>query len=368
MKNDNNITEPWTPISTWRRNTVDSYELSESFDNLTCDLLATKYIWRGHFESNFRTLTPGHLVDLYASVQEIWYRLQDFYQMAVDSNGVSDAYDNTAGDYLESLERDYLFEIELLKVISKSHEWSAGISAGVLGIIDAQFYADEFKGVHRAMLTPVVVKPWVAPSAPVMTIPEKPSVILKVLKVSDDAPRVNAGLDDIFYCKPIVIGLLVDEDVNIGDRIVVKTAGWNNKEKLLINPAFDGLAERGCPCSDMKEVMEAEYTFDLSSEIVLHEKKWYDKWLSENWLIVGYYEIEHTGMSKYKSVKGVYDSNGVARYREQDKYHGVETDFSSLYDTASSDDEYTVAYTEDDIYQLNIKKKPAVSKKKLEST
>ena len=84
---------------------------------------------------------------------------------------------------------------------------------------------------HREMLQVVCVSPWDAPECPPLQIPEKPAVVLDVMCVGIDS--VTAGIDDVFQPIIMVEHLEVDEELVVGDRIIVKAAKLDKRNNML---------------------------------------------------------------------------------------------------------------------------------------
>lgn len=296
--------------------------LQDTIEDIRIELTDMVYLWMGHANFQFATLTPDVLTELNYRCLQLKKMIRDFLSDVdvILRNNKIDDYGMMAGDY-EDLIHNMEFELELLQVIQKSYEFSSGKSQGMDGLVDLSFYDTHFKGYKRHLLNPVTVTPWIIPEVPKLTVPERPSVVLKVTKVSDCAPRISAGLDDIFYEQPLVVELLVDEDVKVGDIIIVKTDGWKGIGHELQKPEYDGLAEPDCPCSEMTEVMEVEYNFDLEFELEQHEARWRKQWIDKHFKFETEHEIRMSGKVTYhdllnpRKVKKVI--GGWTEYKEE---------------------------------------------------
>lgn len=273
------------------------YDLCNEIENTSLDIrseLKRIYtFWLGLYLTGFRACTPKHLTALYNDVLRVYNRFDVFCEDCQAMGGLScPNTGNTGVDFEQNLFDEMRFEMTLMPIIAKSYEFSSGQSTGKLGICnDSEWYDDNYPGIYRELLRIHTVKPWEMPPVPEMGIPERPSVILKVLSLSDSAPRVSAGFDDVFCTEPIVRDLLVDEDVSVGDCIIVKSSGWEGFGCELQSPEYDGLAEPGCPCSDVPEVMSVEYAFDAEEERRKHIANHTSKWLTANWKVMTYTEI-----------------------------------------------------------------------------
>lgn len=132
------------------------------------------------------------------------------------------------------------------------------------------------------------------------------------------------GFDDIFCNEPIGREILVDDEVRVGDRVIIKTSGWEGLGHEMQKPEYDGLAEPDCPCSEMTEVMEAEYNFDLEFELEQHEAKWRKQWMDKHFTFKTEHQIMTSGKTTYnvfnnpKKAKGVIVDNDV--WTEYDEY------------------------------------------------
>jgi hypothetical protein len=277
-------------------------DASDLFQNelqdIKMDLQDLVHRWMGHANFVWATLTPDHLTELNARCgyikKNIGLFLEDVYRV-LGTRG-SDSYYQTAADYEDEIYCNHEFELNLMQVIQKSFEFSSGQSQGMDGIIDLEWFEQKYAGTWmRRLLNPVAVKPWNMPAAPAFIVPERPRVILKVLSIADCAPRISVGLDDIFCDKPIGTGILVDDDVRVGDRVIIKTSGWKGLGHEMEKPEYDGLAERDCPCSDMVEVMEAKYNFDLEFELERHEAQWRKSFLEKHFTLRTEGEIKESG-------------------------------------------------------------------------
>lgn len=312
----------------WNRMDDDElYDASSSFQNtledIKIELKDIVNLWLGHHNFRFATLTPEHLAVLNERCgyikKTIRYFLEDTYKVLGTRS--QDHYGLTAADYEDSV-YEHEFELELMQVIRKSFEFSSGKSQGLDGIIDTKHFDEHYSGYKRELLRPVTVKPWNIPAPPKVVAPERPSVILKVLSLSDSAPRVSAGFDDVFCIEPLVRELLVDDDVQVGDHIIVKTSGWSGFGSELNKPEYDGLAEPACPCSDMGEVLEAKYDFDLETEEEKQKASWRINWLEEHFTLRTEDEIRRSGRSalqylenpKMKKVKYSYTPDNMEEF------------------------------------------------------
>jgi hypothetical protein len=278
------------------------YDASNTFQNtaedIRLELRDLAYLWMGHANFQWETLTPAYLSELNSRClklkKAIRYFLGDVHSV-LGTYG-HDHYHMTAADY-ENMIYQSEFELELMQVISKSFEFSSGKSQGLDGIIDNDWLDKHFEGWQRRLLKPITVRPWETPPAPKLVAPERPRVILQVLSVSDSAPRVSVGFDDIFCTDPIGREILVDDDVRVGDRVIIKTSGWEGLGHEMLNPEYDGLAEPDCPCSEMSEVMDAKYNFNLEYEQKKLEDNWHQSWMDEHFKHRDEYDIRESGRS-----------------------------------------------------------------------
>lgn len=288
-----------------------SNSLQNALEDIQLELQDLVYLWTGHANFNWATLTPAHLTELNTRCgfikKSIRYLMDDAYRVL--GTRVADNYSMTSADYEDAIYCHHEFELNLMQVIQKSFEFSSGKSQGIDGIIDLKWFQEKYAGTWQLrLLKPITVKPWVTPAAPELVVPERPRVILKVLSVSDSAPRISVGFDDIFCNEPIGREILVDDDVCVGDRVIIKTSGWEGLGHEMRQPEYDGLAERDCPCSEMDEVMEAVYTFDPEFEQKMHEAHWRSNWLEKHFTLRTEDEIRRSGKTTYDDcTKLVYD-------------------------------------------------------------
>lgn len=287
-------------FESWNMSEDELYDASNSFDttveDIKLELRDLVYLWLGHSNFLWATLTPLNLFELNKRCSYIRKTVQLFFEDVYRVLGPvkSDSYGRMMADY-EDLIYQFEFEWELMQVIQKSYEFSSGKSQGMNGIIDLDLYDKKYTGWQRKILTPITVAPWKIPPPPRLVAPERPRVILKVLSVEDGAPRVSVGFDDVFCSDPIGVGILVDEDVKVGDCVIVKTSGWQGIGHEMVKPEYDGLAEPDCPCSEIDEVMEARYDFDLEVEQAMLETKWNDSWLNKHFKIESETAIRQSG-------------------------------------------------------------------------
>lgn len=274
------------------------YMHDDELENITRDLQYTSEeiqfelknlvkVWAGHCSYNWSTLTPDYLSALNTRCKDIKNSMRVFFEELYRVLGTrhSDAVGLTAMDYEDAI-WNLEFELEMMQVIRKSYEFSSGESQGVDGIVDLEMYRQKYNDARLNLLTPITVKPWVVPPAPKLLIPDRPRIILKVLSVSDSAPRVSLGFDDIFFDKPIARDVLVDEEVHVGDMVIVKISGWSGSlDDEVHMPEYDGLAEPGCPCSNISDVMEAKYDFDYEAELVKHQSRWVQEHMERHFTI-----------------------------------------------------------------------------------
>lgn len=247
--------------------------LDSAINAIKDDLEYIVNIWFGHYSFSFATLTPGHLEDLYRSCNQVKYDISGFFEMVHRFLGSEnkDIRGWTVSDYEYDL-LQHEFELELIKIIQNSFILSSGNGDTLNEIIDPS----HFEYYQQLLLHSVVVEPWCMPEFPEVVAPERPSVILKVTSLSNSGSYVTAGLDDVFCTEPLVKGLFVDEDVKVGDHIIVKTSGWTGMGKKLDNPEYDGLAESNCPCSDASDILAAKYDFDPEREKIAQKNTWFN--------------------------------------------------------------------------------------------
>lgn len=286
------------------------YDTSNAFQNTLEDLRYEfrdlVYLWLGHANFRWSTLTPERLTTLNTRCRHINKTIPRFLEAVHRVFGTrgSDHYGMTAFDYEDAIYCDYEFELNLMQVIQKSFEFSSGKGQGLDDIIDFKCFEQKYADTWMLpLLKPVIVKPWDVPATPALVVPERPRVILKVLSVSDSAPRISVGLDDIFCNEPIARDILVDDDVRVGDRVIIKTSGWEGLGHEMKKPEYDGLAEPNCPCSEMTEVMEAEYNFDLEFELKQHDDRWYEMWMDKHFTFKTEDEIRSSGKSTHDAMR-----------------------------------------------------------------
>jgi len=196
--------------------------------------------------------------------------------------------------FIELIDK-YEFEMNLMRTIIKSYEFSTRKSQGARGILDIQSWVEEYGKDWLEFFMPVTVTPWKMPEAPPLVVPEKPRLVLKVSKLHESMPRINVSLDDIFLQKCLASEVLVDEEVQLGDKVVVKTTGWDKANDVLINVEYDGLADAECPCSTYENCMEVKYNFDESTELHKHQMQWVSAWLDKHFDVRKNDEIESIG-------------------------------------------------------------------------
>jgi hypothetical protein len=170
-------------------------------------------------------------------------------------------------------------------------------SAGEIPFTNVKSDAADF---HQKMLTVQCVAPWKCPPAPDMEVPERPSVVLKVIGLRD--PRcASIGFDDVFLSDVLVDELYADEDLKIGDRVIVKIDEWNGFGHYLISPEYYGLAEPNCPCETPETLAEVRYEFDIESERRKHEANHKQNWVKDNFVSQSYQRILDIGRGQWMS-------------------------------------------------------------------
>ncbi len=316
---DSNVYGTWS---------IMSYEANKEFTSLfqkevkriKAELEDIANLWAGHYNFHFDSLTQECLTVLNERCAKVENDISCFRRRinTVLGSQYEDHSCHSAKDYINSIQENE-FEIELMKVIRKSFELSSGIPQESSSI--NQDYWNVLDGRKRYLSLTVKVEPWETLACSKVVAPERPSVILKVLSLSDSAPRVSAGFDDVFCIEPLVRELLVDDDVQVGDHIIVKTSGWSGFGSELNNPEYDGPAEPDCPCSDMGEVLEAKYDFDLDYEEEKQKAIWRINYLEKHFTLKTEDEIRQSGRSALqyienpkKNVKYSYTSNDMEEY------------------------------------------------------
>lgn len=254
-------------FGTW---SIMSYEANKEFTSLSqkevkrikAELEDIANLWAGHYNFRFDSLTQECLTVLNERCAKVENDISCFRRRinTVLGSQYEDHSCHSAKDYINSIQENE-FEIELMKVIRKSFELSSGIPQESSSI--NQDYWGVLDGRKRYLSLTVKVEPWETLVCQKVVTPERPSVILKVLSLSNSGLSVSAGFDDVFYNEPIVRELLVDEDVKVGDHIIVKTIGWSGLGNELIDPEYDGLAEDDCSCSDIDDVLAVKHDFEL---------------------------------------------------------------------------------------------------------
>ncbi len=280
----------WDDLTHNEKEEVTKYFQSKFFW-ITASLNDITRFWCGHHFFGFNTLTPDCLTSLKMQCETIWDEILKLTRITHGMLGLKekDLVNMSANDYAKVVDLNQ-FEIELMKVILESFELSSGEHVEPYGDIDEVYVKNQY-GYRRDLLRVFQVTPWEPPVFPEVVVPERPSVILKVLSLSKCAPRVSAGLDDVFYTEPIVRELLVDEDVQVGDHIIVKTSGWPGFGLELIKPEYDGLAEDDCPCSSIDAVFEAKYDFSRN----LEKSRQKLNWLNTHFVVLSNTEIYSKG-------------------------------------------------------------------------
>lgn len=143
------------------------YDTSNSFQNTLEDLRMEfqdlVYLWLGHANFVWSTLTPDELTILNQRCdyikKTVRYFLEDVYRV-LGTRG-SDDYGMTAADYEDEIYCNHEFELSLMQVIQKSFEFSSGKSKDLDGIIDLEWFEQKYAGTWMLrLLKPVTVKPW----------------------------------------------------------------------------------------------------------------------------------------------------------------------------------------------------------------
>ena len=134
------------------------------------------------------------------------------------------------------------------------------------------------------MLQIVQVTPWEMPPCPPLSIPERPAVVLDVMRVGEG--HVSAGWDDVFNPIVMVEYLPVDEELCVGDKIIVKGSKWNPKTSLIQEPEYDGIAEQDCPVSTEEELLELKYTFNPEKEQAKLLERHKKAWMRQHWKLL----------------------------------------------------------------------------------
>lgn len=134
------------------------------------------------------------------------------------------------------------------------------------------------------MLQIVQVTPWEMPPCPPLSIPERPAVVLDVMRVGEG--HVSAGWDDVFNPIVMVEYLPVDEELCVGDKIIVKGSKWNPKTSLIQEPEYDGIAEQDCPVSTEEELLALKYTFNPEKEQAKLLESHKKAWMRQHWKLL----------------------------------------------------------------------------------
>lgn len=322
----------------------DSFELIAELDSHCNELLdvliSVTSLWFGYAKYNYDNLTPDSLELLYNEVTYFFHAWKVFGRLCANAEAscshLVDVY-----EFEEKIAK-YIFEIDILRVIAKSYEFSSKKSVGMIGIIDLNNLAAEHGESYMNVLTPVVVRPWVVPTMPEIVIPDKPRAVLVVSKVHDSAPRINVALDDVFMNQDVATEILVDEDVNVGDKVVILSNGWDAKNNTLECAQYDGLADIECPCMDHIQLTTLKYDFDLEKETAKLQDAWKLTWLQENFHLMSAKDIQREGTELHaafdelnrKPFDRIYHTNARPRYyseRYDDDYLSYEDPYGNPY-------------------------------------
>lgn len=154
-----------------------SNSLQNALEDIQLELQDLVYLWTGHANFNWATLTPAHLTELNTRCgfikKSIRYLMDDAYRVL--GTRVADNYSMTSADYEDAIYCHHEFELNLMQVIQKSFEFSSGKSQGIDGIIDLKWFQEKYAGTWQLrLLKPITVKPWVTPAAPELVVPERP--------------------------------------------------------------------------------------------------------------------------------------------------------------------------------------------------
>lgn len=262
-------------------------ELFDEFDpsdmdvlrGIACDLKLEKdaitRLWFGLFKTNFEALTPSVLTKLNERCKKIAalsVEQDKFYQKCQEAYCDQDELDEL---YVASTK----FENKVIECIMNSWIMSSGqpVAKQKPNLTNVQI-PDKF---DKKMLQYIKVEPWEMPPCPPLIIPERPSVILEVMKVQENS--VTAGLDDVFNPLVMAKDLVVDEELFVGDRIIVKGSKWDSITSLIQDPEYDGLAEPACPLSTTDDLLKLEYTFNAKKEQKQLLEKHKEDWESMHW-------------------------------------------------------------------------------------
>lgn len=292
-------------------NEISYNDIFEEFEYMTNSilqcLLDTSVCWCGHVKLAHRALTPSRLEYLFHDAD---YCLSEYLKLAASIDeasawmtdnpdmGLAQVAENLWG-FIEEIDK-YEFEMILMRTIIKSYEFSTKKSQGARGVLDIQSWVEDYGKDWLDFFMPITVTPWKMPEAPPLVVPEKPRLVLKVSKLHECMPRINVSLDDIFLQKCLASEVLVDEEVQLGDKVVVKTTGWDKENDVLIKVEYDGLADAECPCSTYENCMEVKYDFDESAERRKHEMQWESAWLNKHFDVRTHDEIQKIGSQTHR--------------------------------------------------------------------
>jgi hypothetical protein len=198
-------------------------------------------------------------------------------------------------------------------------------------------YAD----LSEKMLIRHVVTPWVCPPVPELVIPERPSVVLKVIGLQSPF-CVSVGFDDIFIPDVLAESVPCDEELQIGDRIILKIDEWPGFGHQLVAPEYYGLAEPTCPCETPDTLEEVRYGFDVKSETERHAESHKLNWEMEHFIYEPYDKFAQVGKGLWTSEKrpiasvkmSMLDVYGMDGYKTKfdDCYKAAESELSALAD------------------------------------
>lgn len=284
----------------WPRNTTDSYDsMSYSWNNIenvgdydfddpydkpTLEELRNittvlrqeakrmVRIWTGLYKTEFTSLTPDFLHNINEKCNQIQAYFAEHTRLLANCRELG--YDK---EELDELAQVYTAtEKAVVHCVTQSWCKSEGQK------VDEYTAPVDVDTEHRGMLQIICVSPWVMPECPALIIPERPSVVLDVMSVGETC--VDAGIDDVFNPIVFVKNLVVDESLEVGDRIIVKTSRLD-KSRSLVDPVYDGMAESECPVSTEDELMALNYTFDADEELDKAQKKHKKDWMAQHWKV-----------------------------------------------------------------------------------
>lgn len=240
-------------------------------------------LWIGLYKTEFKALTPDILTELNDRCNQIqaYVALRDRLIINCTDLGYSQEELSEYARVYRQSEHALVYCITQSWCLSNGQDIETKQHKAIVNDFIQLHLCNDF---DCDMLQFVRVTPWEMPPCPPLSIPERPAVVLDVMRVDEGC--VHAGWDDVFNPIVMVERLPVDEELCVGDKIIVKGSKWDPKTSLIQEPEYDGIAEQDCPVSTEEELLALKYTFNPEKEQVKLLERHKKVWMRQHWMLL----------------------------------------------------------------------------------